>query len=182
MRIDETDLRLALTAKRNAVGAARAQSFRRSQMNGDTPNCSNGWVSGQRYEQAKAALDTAKAQLAAAEAEARVAENEATYSVLVADADGTVVETLVNRGRSSPRARPWFGLLTPARARRSSPFPKRSGRRSARWPRRGTTATINAARPHGCGNSQTPPMPRHGPTKLDTYLTVRPPQHRSARR
>jgi RND family efflux transporter MFP subunit len=44
-------------------------------------------------------LDTAEAQLAAAEAEARVAENEATYSVLVADADGTVVETLAEPGQ-----------------------------------------------------------------------------------
>ena len=51
---------------------------------------SNGWASPQRYEQAKAALDTAEAQLASAEADARVAENEATYLILVADADGTV--------------------------------------------------------------------------------------------
>ena len=60
---------------------------------------SDGWVSRQRYDQAKAASDAAKAQLAAAEAEARVAENEATYSVLVADADGTVVETLGEPGQ-----------------------------------------------------------------------------------
>jgi RND family efflux transporter MFP subunit len=59
----------------------------------------DGWVPRQRYEQAKAALDTAEAQLAAAEAEARVAENEATYAVLVADADGTVVETLGEPGQ-----------------------------------------------------------------------------------
>jgi RND family efflux transporter MFP subunit len=58
-----------------------------------------GWVPRQRYEQTKAASDTAEAQLAAAEAEASVAENEATYSVLVADADGTVVETLGEPGQ-----------------------------------------------------------------------------------
>src|SRR5204862_6330171 len=52
-----------------------------------------------RYEQAKAALDTAEAQLAGAEADARVAENEAAYSVLVADADGTVIETLGEPGQ-----------------------------------------------------------------------------------
>src|SRR5579872_3633155 len=100
MRIDETDLRLALTAKRNAVAAARAALV---QTDADeqryTKLVSDGWVSRQRYDQAKAALDTAKAQLAAAEAEARVAENEATYSVLVADADGTVVETLGEPGQ-----------------------------------------------------------------------------------
>src|SRR5882724_6346461 len=100
MRIDETDLRLALTAKRNAVAAAHASVV---QLNADERRyanlASNGWVSRQRYEQAKAASDTAEAQLAAAEAEARVAENEATYSVLVADADGTVIETLGEPGQ-----------------------------------------------------------------------------------
>src|SRR2546423_1155210 len=94
MRIDETDLRLALTAKRNAVAAARASYV---QTEADERRyaklVSDGWASRQRYEQAKAALDTAEAQLASAEAAARVAENEATYSILVADADGTVVET-----------------------------------------------------------------------------------------
>jgi len=100
MRIDETDLRLALTAKRNAVAAARASVV---QLDADERRYANlldnGWVPRQRYEQVKAALDAAEAQLAAAEAEARVAENEATYSVLVADADGTVVETLGEPGQ-----------------------------------------------------------------------------------
>jgi RND family efflux transporter MFP subunit len=100
MRIDGTDLRLALTAKRNATAAARAAAV---QLDADERRyaslLNNGWISGQRYDQAKAASDTAKARLAAAEAEARVAENEATYSVLVADADGTVVETLGEPGQ-----------------------------------------------------------------------------------
>ncbi|MGE0422649.1 MAG: efflux RND transporter periplasmic adaptor subunit [Reyranellaceae bacterium] len=100
MRIDDTDLRLALTAKRNAVVAARAAVV---QSDADERRyarlASDGWVARQRYEQAKAASDTAKAQLAAAEAEARVAENEATYSILVADADGTVIETLGEPGQ-----------------------------------------------------------------------------------
>lgn len=100
MRIDETDLRLAVTAKRNAVAAARA-SFVQTEADEQryAKLVSNGWASQQRYEQAKAAADTAKAQLATAEADARVAENEATYSVLVADADGTVVETLGEPGQ-----------------------------------------------------------------------------------
>src|SRR5947207_11620541 len=75
MRIDETDLRLALTAKRNAVAAARATVV---QLVADESRyaklVSDGWVSRQRYDQAKAASDTAKAQLAAAEAQASVAE------------------------------------------------------------------------------------------------------------
>ncbi len=100
MRIDDTDLRLALTAKRNAVAAARALVV---QTEPDERRYASlldsGWVPRQRYEQAKAALDTAEAQLAAANAEARVAENEATYAVLLADADGTVVETLGEPGQ-----------------------------------------------------------------------------------
>lgn len=100
MRIDETDIRLALTAKRNAVAAARASVV---QLDADERRYASllddGWVPRQRYEQVKAALDTAEARLAAAKAEARVAENEATYAVLVADADGTVVETLGEPGQ-----------------------------------------------------------------------------------
>lgn len=100
MRIDETDLRLALAAKRNAVAAARASLV---QADADEQRyaklVSDGWASRQRYEQAKAASDTAKAQVASAEADAVVAENQATYSVLVADADGTVIETLGEPGQ-----------------------------------------------------------------------------------
>lgn len=100
MRIDDADIRLALTAKRNAVIAARASVVQfDAEERRYAKLVSDGWVSRQRYEQAKAASDTAKAQLAAAEAEARVAENETTYSVLVADADGTVVETLGEPGQ-----------------------------------------------------------------------------------
>lgn len=100
MRIDGTDIRLALTAKRNAVAAARASVV---QADADERRyaklVSDGWAPRQRHEQAKAALDTARAQLAAAEADAQVAENEATYSVLLADVDGTVVDTLGEPGQ-----------------------------------------------------------------------------------
>jgi RND family efflux transporter MFP subunit len=101
MRIDETDLRLALTAKRNAVIAARAVFVQARADEKRYATLVSGGIaaSPQRYEQAKAALDTAEAQLAAAEAEAKVAENEAMYSTLVADADGTVVTTLGEPGQ-----------------------------------------------------------------------------------
>src|SRR5438046_8269961 len=92
MRIDETDLRLALTAKRNAVAAARATVVQADADERRYANLvSDGWTSNQRYEQAKAASDTANAQLAAAEDEASVAANQETYSGLVEDADGTVM-------------------------------------------------------------------------------------------
>ena len=101
MRIDETDLQLALTAKRNTVIAARAVLI---QVQADEKRYAalvkNGLAATpQRYEQAKAALDTASAQLAAAEADAKVAENAATYTVLLADSDGTVIETLGDPGQ-----------------------------------------------------------------------------------
>lgn len=101
MRIDETDLQLALTAKRNAVAAARAVLV---QATADEARYAslikNGLaVSRQQYDQSKAALDTAQAQLAASEAEARLAENQAAYSVLKANADGTIVEALGEPGQ-----------------------------------------------------------------------------------
>jgi RND family efflux transporter MFP subunit len=101
MRIDQTDLRLALTAKRNAVLATRAVAVQARADEKRYASLVRGGLaaSPQRYEQAKAALDTAEAQLAAAEAEAKVAENEATYSTLSADVDGTVVATLGEPGQ-----------------------------------------------------------------------------------
>lgn len=101
MRIDDTDLRLALTAKRNAVAAARAVLVQASADEKRYAALVKGGLAAtpQRYEQAKAGLDTAQAQLEVAEAEADVAENEATYSTLTAGADGTVVATLGEPGQ-----------------------------------------------------------------------------------
>jgi len=100
MRLDPKDLDLALTAKENAVAAARALA---AQARADEARyrqlTADGWVSRQRYDQAKAAADSAEAQLSAAEAQADVARNEARYSRLLADANGTVVETLAEPGQ-----------------------------------------------------------------------------------
>jgi RND family efflux transporter MFP subunit len=100
MRLDQKDLDLALAAKENAVAAARALAV---QAKADEARyrqlTAAGWVAKQRYDQAKAAYDSATAQLAAAQAQADVARNEAGYSLLVADADGTVVETLAEPGQ-----------------------------------------------------------------------------------
>jgi RND family efflux transporter MFP subunit len=100
MRLDQKDLDLALMAKENAVAAARALAV---QAKADEARyrqlTAAGWVAKQRYDQAKAAYDSATAQLAAAEAQADVARNESGYSLLVADADGTVVETLAEPGQ-----------------------------------------------------------------------------------
>ncbi|MFS2024611.1 efflux RND transporter periplasmic adaptor subunit [Massilia sp. CT11-137] len=58
-----------------------------------------GAVSASTYEQLKAAADSAKAQLSAAEAQYDVARNAAGYALLVADADGVVVDTLAEPGQ-----------------------------------------------------------------------------------
>lgn len=101
MRLDQTDLRLALTAKRKAADAARAVAVQaRADEKRYAVLVKGGLAaSEQRYEQARAALDSGEAQLAAAEAEAKVAENAATYSTLVADADGTVIATPAEPGQ-----------------------------------------------------------------------------------
>ncbi|NTJ44738.1 efflux RND transporter periplasmic adaptor subunit [Agrobacterium larrymoorei] len=100
MGLDPTDLRLALTARRNAVIAAQA-TFVQAQADERrfATLVKTSAASSQQYERAKASLDTATAQLAAAQADANVAENEAKYAVLVADADGTIVETLGEPGQ-----------------------------------------------------------------------------------
>jgi len=100
MRLDPKDLDLALTAKESAVAAARALAV---QARADEVRyrelTAAGWAARQRYDQAKAAFDSANAQLAAADAQADVARNEAGYSLLLADADGIVVETLSEPGQ-----------------------------------------------------------------------------------
>jgi RND family efflux transporter MFP subunit len=100
MRIDTTDLGLATRAAQETVQAARARA---TQTAADERRLrdlvSAGAVSASTYDQAKAAADTARAQLAAVAAQARVTGNAAAYGVLLADADGTVVETLAEPGQ-----------------------------------------------------------------------------------
>ena len=111
MRIDDTDLRLALAAKRNTVIAAQATFV---QAEADEKRFAVlvklNAASTQQYERSKATRDTASAQLAAAKADAAVAENEAKYAVLLADADGTIVETLGEPGQVVSAGQPVIRL------------------------------------------------------------------------
>jgi len=100
MRIDPTDLKLALRAREEAVTAAKARArqaaddevrYRRL--------VSASFVSAAAYDKVKAAAEAAKAELNAAEARADVAQNETSYAVLLADANGVVVETLAEPGQ-----------------------------------------------------------------------------------
>lgn len=100
MRIDPADLGLQARAQAEAVAAARA----RARQAGDDEAryrdlVAQGTVSASAYEQLKAAADSARAALSAAEAQYDVARNAAGYALLVADADGVVVDTLAEPGQ-----------------------------------------------------------------------------------
>lgn len=100
MRIDPADLGLQARAQAEAVTAARA----RARQAGDDEAryrdlVAQGAVSASAYEQLKAAADSARAALSAAEAQYDVARNAAGYALLVADADGVVVDTLAEPGQ-----------------------------------------------------------------------------------
>jgi RND family efflux transporter MFP subunit len=100
MRIDPVDLKLAAFAQREAVAAARA----RAQQAGDDEARyrklrGTGAISESVYDQFKAAADTAKSKLSAAQAQAEVALNVTRYAELLADADGIVMDTLVEPGQ-----------------------------------------------------------------------------------
>jgi RND family efflux transporter MFP subunit len=100
MRIDPTDLGLAMRAHEEAVAAAKARA--RQAVDDEARYrglVSANFVSAAAYDNAKAAAEAAKAELNAAEARADVARNETGYAVLPADADGVVVETLAEPGQ-----------------------------------------------------------------------------------
>src|SRR5688572_9023534 len=100
MRIDPVDLRLAAVAQEEAVAAARARALHAAEDEARYRDLlGTGAISASAYDQIKAAADAAKAQLSAAEAQADVARNATRYTELVADADGVVIETLVEPGQ-----------------------------------------------------------------------------------
>ena len=100
MRIDSADYQHAITAQTGNVAAAKAryvqavaEEARQHRLVG------SGATSRASYEQATAAAGTTRAQLDTAEAQLKVAKDELEYSSLLADADGTVVETLAEPGQ-----------------------------------------------------------------------------------
>lgn len=111
MRIDATDYALGVTAQNELVEAARARAVQTASDERRLKGLvAAGAVSAIAYDQAKAAADTAKAQLDAAEAQARVSRNAAGYAVLIADADGVVVETLAEPGQVVAAGQPVIRL------------------------------------------------------------------------
>ena len=100
MHLDPADLRLAHARARESVAAAKARAHQTAEDEVRYRNLlSPGAVSASEYDKAKAAAESARAELNAAEAQANVARNETSYAVLLADADGVVVETLAEPGQ-----------------------------------------------------------------------------------
>ena len=100
MRIDPKDLALALQAQEQAVTAAQARVRQTSQEESRYQALvAKGAVSKSAYEKIEADAESARAELSAAQAQATVARNQTSYAVLLADADGVVVETLAEPGQ-----------------------------------------------------------------------------------
>jgi RND family efflux transporter MFP subunit len=100
MRIDPTDLRLATRAREEAVAAATARARQTAEDEARYRDLvSAGAVSASAYDKVKAAAESARADLNRAKAQADVAHNETGYAVLLADANGVVVETLAEPGQ-----------------------------------------------------------------------------------
>src|SRR5213593_4797503 len=100
MRIDPTDLRLATRTQEEAVAAATARARQTSEDEARYRDLvSAGAVSASAYDKVKAAAESAGAELNGAKAQADVARNETGYAVLLADADGVVVDTLAEPGQ-----------------------------------------------------------------------------------
>jgi RND family efflux transporter MFP subunit len=100
LRIDATDYTHAIAVQAGDVAAARARWV---QAAADEQRyrglVQSGAISQLTYDQAKASADGARALLSAAEAQEKLARNQGDYSILSADADGTVVETLAEPGQ-----------------------------------------------------------------------------------
>jgi RND family efflux transporter MFP subunit len=100
MRIDITDYEHAITTQAETVAAAKARA---DQAAADEARyrglVATGAIAASTYDQVKATADSAQAQLLAAQAQERIARNQGNYSLILADSDGTVVETLAEPGQ-----------------------------------------------------------------------------------
>jgi len=100
MRIDAADYAHAEAAQAGAVAAARARLVQAAADEARYRDLvGSGAVSRSQYDQAKAAADSDRDLLDAAQAQLKEAQDARRYSLLIADADGVVVETLAEPGQ-----------------------------------------------------------------------------------
>src|SRR6266478_7781558 len=97
LRSRELEMSLARHKSRrvNAASAVLSQVKR----NGTATHNNYGEEDEVTYDQVKATADAAQAQLASAEAQEKVARDQGDYSLLLADSNGTVVQTLAEPGQ-----------------------------------------------------------------------------------
>lgn len=111
MRIDATDLKLSADAQSEAVDAARARAKAADQRTDHAEDLREaGAISDDEYDEVKAAERAAQAELDAAQDQADIAKNASRYSVLLADADGVVVETAAEPGEVVTAGQPVIQL------------------------------------------------------------------------
>ncbi|MEE3917429.1 efflux RND transporter periplasmic adaptor subunit [Pseudomonas viridiflava] len=100
MRLDPVDLGLQAQALQQSVAAAVARAKQTADDEARNRDLvAAGAISASAYDRIKSLADTAKADLSAAQAQAAVARNATGYAVLLADADGVVVDTLAEPGQ-----------------------------------------------------------------------------------
>ena len=100
VRLDDVDLRLALSAQEAEVAAAAAHARQATDDEARDRNlAAAGAEPTSTYDRVRASAEAARAQLKAVEARAKVARNATGYALLVADADGVIVETLAETGQ-----------------------------------------------------------------------------------
>jgi RND family efflux transporter MFP subunit len=99
MKIDPIDLDLAIAMKRAELNAAKARAIQAiAEEARQTSLIKKGATSQLLFDDAKAAADSARAQVELSEAALHTAENYGSYSIIYADADGTVIDTLAEPG------------------------------------------------------------------------------------
>lgn len=100
MRLDPTDYVLASSAAHAAVDAALARQVQAVSDEARLRKLTTSHaVSTQAYEQAKAAAETANAQVEAERALAQQSDHQREYALLLADADGVVMEVPAEPGQ-----------------------------------------------------------------------------------
>lgn len=100
MRLDPIDLGLQAQAQQQAVAAASARAKQTADEEARNHKLvATGAISESAYDRIKSMADTSRAELNAAQAQANVARNATGYAVLLADADGVVVDTLAEPGQ-----------------------------------------------------------------------------------
>src|SRR3546814_6393970 len=113
-RIDASDYVLSVSAARDQMAAAEAESRQSdADLKRVEPLAAKGFVSGRSLDAARAEAQAAQARLRVAQANTRTALNQNAYTTLFADADGVVMSVAAEPGQVVSAGQP---VVRPARA------------------------------------------------------------------